>query len=260
MYYYDPDDNSRSRRGGYIALMAYAVALMCVFVFASFTIEMPNADEGILIDFGTTATGSGRVDMAMSEPAPKPTAPRPKAPEVEQDIVTSQQEDAPAVVQKPQTKPKPVEEVVEPEPKPREVNKKALFPGRTVGSDAKSEGETDKAEGNQGNEQGTLGGAHAEGGGQGTSGISYDLSGRSPIGSFQRPAYSSNYEGRVVIRIVVNAAGNVVSAEYQAKGSTTDRKELVDAALKAARTARFNSVAQGTTNQQGTITYIFKLN
>ena len=63
-----------------------------------------------------------------------------------------------------------------------------------------------------------------------------------------------------MIRIVVNAAGNVVSAEYQAKGSTTDRKELVDAALKAARTARFNSVAQGTTNQQGTITYIFKLN
>jgi outer membrane biosynthesis protein TonB len=114
MYYYDPDDNSRSRRGGYIALTAYAVALMCVFVFASFTIEMPNADEGILIDFGTTATGSGRVDMAMSEPAPKPTTPRPKAPKVEQDIVTSQQEDAPAVVQKPQTKPKPVEEVVEP--------------------------------------------------------------------------------------------------------------------------------------------------
>lgn len=260
MYYYDPDDNSRSRRSGIIALAAYLVALVGVLVFASFTIEMPNADEGILVDFGTTATGSGRVDMAMSQPAPKPAAPRPKAPKVEQDIVTSQQEDAPAVLQKPQTKPQKVEEVVEPEPKPREVNKKALFPGRTVGSDAKSEGESNKAEGNQGSEQGSLGGAHVEGGGQGTSGVSFDLSGRSLVGSLNRPAYNGTEEGRVVVRIVVNAAGVVTSAEYQAKGSTTNTKTLVDAAIKAARGTRFNAVEQGTTSQQGTITYIFKLN
>lgn len=260
MYYYDPDDNSRSRRGGYIALALYTLVLVCALVFASFTIEMPNADEGILVDFGTTATGAGRVDMALSEPAPKPSAPRPKAPKVEQDVVTSQQEDAPAVVQKPQTKPQKVEEVVEPEPKPREVNKKALFPGRTVGSTTKSEGESDKKEGNQGNVQGTLGGAHTEGGGQGSSGVSFDLSGRTPIGHLNRPAYNGNQEGRVVVRIVVNAAGVVTSAEYSAKGSTTDRAELVNAAIRAARSARFNAIEQGSTGQQGTITYIFRLN
>ena len=259
MYYYDSDDNSRSRRGGYIALTAYAVALMCVFVFASFTIEMPNADEGILIDFGTTATGSGRVDMAMSEPAPKPTAPRPKAPKVEQDIVTSQQEDAPAVVQKPQTKPKPVEEVVEPEPKPREVNKKALFPGRTVGSDAKSEGESDKAEGNQGKEQGTLGGAHAEGGGQGTNGISHNLSGRSVVGSFVKPAYNGKTQGQIVIDIKVNSEGKVIYAKYQPKNSTITENSLIVAAEKAALATKFNKIDQ-VTPQIGHITYEFRLN
>ncbi len=260
MYYYDPNED-KSRRSGFVALVIYAVAFACTLIFASFTIEMPNADQGILVDFGNTDTGSGAVDMAYSKPAPQKSTPRAKTPKVEDDIVTSQQEDAPAVVEKPQTKPqKNVEEIVEPEPKPREVDKRALFPGNTIGSKAKSEGETDKAEGNQGKEQGTVGGAKADGGGLGTSGVSFNLSGRSPISRLARPAYNGNAEGRVVVQIVVNAAGVVTSAEYSAKGSTTNRKELVDAALKAARTARFNKVEDSSTVQTGTITYIFKLN
>lgn len=258
MHYYDPNDNT-SRRGGYIALGAYVAILLCIFLFASFTIDMPNADEGIIIDFGNTQTGKGATDVALSQPAPKVSTPRPKAPKVEQDIVTSQNPDAPAIVEKPQTQPKPTKEVVEPEPKPREVNKQALFPGRTVGSDAKSEGETDTAEGNQGSEQGTVGGAHTEGGGSGTSGISFSLAGRSPIGRLGRPTYNGTAEGRVVVQIVVNAAGVVTSATYHPIGSTTDRGELVEAALKEARKARFNALDDSSKVQTGTITYVFKL-
>lgn len=259
MHYYDDSNNNKSRVGGYVALGVYVVVLLCVFLFASFTIDMPNADKGILIDFGTTATGKGATDMAYSEPSPKVSAPRPKAPKVEQEVVTSQNPDAPAVLEKPKTQPKPTKETVEPEPKPREVNKKALFPGRTVGSDSKSEGETDKAEGNQGSQQGAVGGAHAEGGGTGDSGISFSLDGRSPIGRLGRPAYNGTAEGRVVVQIVVNAAGVVTSATYHPVGSTTDRKELVDAALREAKKARFNKLDDSSKVQTGTITYVFKL-
>lgn len=258
MQYYDQNDN-KSRISGYIALGVYAVVLLCIFLFASFTIELPNADKGIIVDFGNTDTGRGATDVALSQPASKVSAPRPKAPKVEKEIVTSQNPDAPAVVEKPKTQPKPVKETVEPEPKPREVNKQALFPGRTVGSDAKSEGETDKAEGNQGKTEGTVGGAHADGGGTGNSGISFSLAGRTPIGRLGRPTYNGTAEGRVVIQIVVNAAGVVTSATYHPVGSTTDRRELVDAALKEARKARFNKLDDSSKVQTGTITYVFKL-
>jgi hypothetical protein len=63
----------------------------------------------------------------------------------------------------------------------------------------------------------------------------------------------------VVIQIVVNAAGVVTSATYHPVGSTTDRRELVDAALKEARKARFNKLDDSSKVQTGTITYVFKL-
>ncbi len=255
MYYYEPDDH-RNKRTGIIAAVAYVAVWGVLMLFASWKVEIPQSDEGILINFGNTQQAGGKTDLALNDRSDRLAAPQPTRKLDEEEVLTSKAEDAPAVVEtkKPQkTEPKPEQE----KPKPREVNRKALFPGRTVGSQSASEG-TSEGKGNEGQESGAPDGAHAEGGGVGTSGHSFDLSGRYLVGSLPVPEYNANEQGRVVVQITVNREGRVTSASYRQQGSTTNRSELVNAALKAARQARF-TVSEASDGQTGTITYIFKL-
>ena len=57
--------------------------------------------------------------------------------------------------------------------------------------------------------------------------------------------------------VTVDASGRVTYASYRAQGSTTNSKRLVDAAVEAARKARFSS--SESLMQTGTITYVFTL-
>jgi magnesium transporter len=86
----------------------------------------------------------------------------------------------------------------------------------------------------------------------------FSLDGRSVVGSLPRPSYSIETEGVVVVRITVNSAGTVISAGIDLLGTDTDNIELRNAALAAAKKAKFNSI-DGTRNQTGTITYRFQL-
>jgi TonB family protein len=64
-----------------------------------------------------------------------------------------------------------------------------------------------------------------------------------------------NQEGKVVVQIRVNAAGNVIDAR-EAKGGNVSDKQTIQIALDAARRAKFT---EGDHDQIGTITYIFKI-
>ena len=64
-------------------------------------------------------------------------------------------------------------------------------------------------------------------------------------------------EGRVVVNITVNPAGQVVATSINPQTNTVN-SVLRKAAEDAARKARFNTV-DGVTNQTGTITYYFNL-
>ena len=86
---------------------------------------------------------------------------------------------------------------------------------------------------------------------------SWDLNGRSLTGSLPVPVYNVQDEGRVVVTIVVNPAGRVISTSIN-KRTNTMSTALRRAAEEAARKARFN-VVDGVNNQSGTITYYFKL-
>ena len=91
-------------------------------------------------------------------------------------------------------------------------------------------------------------------GGYGT----FDLNGRSlGPGGLPVPVCNVQDEGRVVVTIVVNPAGRVISTSIN-KRTNTVNPALRRAAEEAARRARFNSV-DGVNNQSGTITYYFKL-
>lgn len=253
MYYYEPDEK-RGRRAGAIAAAVYVAAWIALMLFASMSIERPDTEQGILVNFGSVDDAGGKLDMALSDRSQRVSAPKPQDVQPEEPMLTSEEEDAPEVVQSPKPR-KPQKEVVEEQPKPREANPRASFPVRTHGSQSKSEGQTE-GEGNQGVEHGSFDGAHTEGGGIGSGGSSFDLSGRMLVDSLPKPLYNADEEGKVIVNIMVDAAGNVTSAT-KAVGTSIADMELVGAALKAARQARF-SAAEGQDVQRGTITYVFR--
>ena len=91
-------------------------------------------------------------------------------------------------------------------------------------------------------------------GGYGT----FDLGGRSiGEGGLPRPVYNVQDEGRVVVTITVNPAGEVIATAINRQTNTVN-PALRKAAEDAARKARFNAVS-GVDNQVGTITYYFNL-
>ena len=86
------------------------------------------------------------------------------------------------------------------------------------------------------------------------------LAGRSVNGTLPRPEYPVQKGGKVVVDIWVDNYGNVQKAVAGAEGTTVTDKALWQAARKAALGAHFNMSSDAPALQQGTITYIFKLN
>ena len=107
--------------------------------------------------------------------------------------------------------------------------------------------------------QGSPTGNSADGKTSGVGGYdTFDLNGRSlGPGGLPRPVYNVQEEGRVVVTITVNPAGQVIQTSIN-KRTNTANAALRKAAEDAARKARFN-VVDGVNNQTGTITYYFKL-
>lgn len=85
------------------------------------------------------------------------------------------------------------------------------------------------------------------------------VKGRTTVGVPPRPSYGVQKEGKVVVDIWVDQNGAVMRAVPGAAGTTVTDKELWNAARQAALKARFNPDWEAKEQQQGTITYIFKL-
>ena len=85
--------------------------------------------------------------------------------------------------------------------------------------------------------------------------VSYSLVDRNSY-QLPPPIYTCIEGGKVVVNILVDANGNVVEADFNAKSSGTSNGCLVDNAIKYALKARFSSSSR--TSQKGTITYIFQ--
>lgn len=250
MYYYDPNnDKSNARRWASLAALLYALSIAAAFLFVSFDMGRDELlpGEGLLIDFGTTETGLGDRDLSATDVQAPPQQAAAEASRQQVEYVTSERETPGQTPQR--------SDAQQPAEQPRTVNRRALFPGRTAGSTSTSEGPA-AGEGNAGDLSGAPEGSH-DGTGQSDSGIAYDLSGRSVVGKLPKPSYPGNESGKVVVDVTVDASGRVTYASYRAQGSTTNSKRLVDAAVEAARKARFSS--SESLMQTGTITYVFTL-
>lgn len=84
------------------------------------------------------------------------------------------------------------------------------------------------------------------------------LKGRKTVGTIPRPAYNVQEYGVVVMDIRVDKNGTVVSAVV-GDGTTTNSKDLINAARKAAMETHFNVDGNAPSLQEGTITYTFRL-
>lgn len=244
--------------------LAHLVLLLILlfFVLKAPVVDPPLA-EGMEIDFGMSAQGSGNDNSAT------PTSPNNAqvsnvtnaqvTPSVSENIKTSTAE-SDAVVSKPDKKPveqpkKPVEE-----PKKPAINSGALMPGKP---NTGGQGNTNTA-GNQGvltgnpNGGGTGGtGTNPNGPGSGKGGISLKLDGRAAK-TLVKPRYNEQEDGTVVVKITVDRNGKVVNATTDGvRGSTTTNKNLHAAAIEAARNSSFNLKADAPPEQIGYITYTF---
>jgi colicin import membrane protein len=125
------------------------------------------------------------------------------------------------------------------------------------GSTSKGEGNT-YGPGNQGDPNGQPGvKKYGPGGGTGN-GVSFNLSGRQAR-SLPKPAYPGNEGGIVVVEVTVDKLGKVSAARAGIFGSTSSDPDLLEAATKAARAAKFNVDDNAPPFQKGTITYHFVL-
>ena len=239
-----------------------------------------NADPYTLTDVDILDEPQLPTEVSVPEPVPTPP--------VESEMITQEDEPTVAVPKKETPKPAPKKEVVKKEKpkkepvKPKEkteaekraeaerlaVEKKAAEERAAAEAAAKriagafgkgtqmgSKGTGTSGEGIQGSPTGNAAEGQSTGvGGYGT----FDLNGRSlGPGGLPRPIYNVQEEGRVVVTITVNPAGQVIHTSIN-KRTNTANAALRKAAEDAARKARFNSVS-GVNNQTGTITYYFKL-
>lgn len=140
-------------------------------------------------------------------------------------------------------------------PKTQTVNPRALFKMNQGGVDnAENSGNPYAQQSEEDSSSGRDSGLNPVG----TEALDEGLQGRGLVGTLPMPAYpAGNRGGKVVVRVAVDREGKVTSATYEPKGSTTSDSSLVEAAIDAAKRARFTESAAFV--QGGTITYIFKL-
>ncbi len=274
--------------------MTILIILLFLFGFKS---NLQQEEGAMLIDFGNTATGSGKVEPPKKATPPPPTRPIPPPPPressaaVSEDINTQDFEEAAAIEaakkkekeRQKQEKEKRQREIeqqreierqkeleaerlrqeelerIEKERREREAQAEAIR--RQTGN---AFGNSSNNAQSQGNSSGSGNQGHEQGGegsGKGLGkGGSWSLDGRSMVGTLPKPDYKVQKEGIVVVEITVDRNGKVIGATPILRGSNTQDAQLWKLAQEAAMRARFNASPDAQVKQVGTITYNFVLN
>lgn len=272
------DIKKRGRYIGVIGALVIHALLLTLLALVYIVVPEPEEESGIPILMGEVdhALGGERVDHFVDvDILPQEELIEPvDVEEVDQELITQAEEETVAIEpkkeKKVQDKPKPVEKTPEElaeearireqeriAKERREAEEAARL--RVAGAFGKgaSMDSKDLASEKVKNafDNVPVGGTSASGqSGYGT----FDLGGRSiGRGGLPRPVYNVEEEGKVVVTITVNPAGNVISTSINRQTNTVN-STLRQAAEQAAKKAQFNRI-NGVDNQIGTITYYFNL-
>ena len=249
-------------------ILVHALVLLVLFLMAFRTPLPLPGEEGVEVDLGMMNQGMGQVQPEQSAIPEQSTPPKPHEEETsksEDEIVTQDTEEVPAIQKEKEKEPKKDPEV-RPKEKPEEpaketpqqtVNPKALFKGKDKAQDGGSEGITGQP-GDQGNPNGLAGVKKYDGQGGKGNGPGYDLGGRGAK-TLQRPPKDFPEEGHIVVEIWVDREGNVIRTGI-AKGTDITNTEMRKTAMDAARRSKFIPDPTAPEEQKGTITYTFVQN
>lgn len=256
-----------------IGTLLFLIIVFLLLWFIYMTAVKPEEEDGIEIAFGEVEDAGGYM-AEQSEAVPLPSEsvapPQVSAPS-DNDLMTQEDEEALAL-QKQREEDEKARKKAEQERLQREREEQARLDAERKAKEAALAAERAKqAEaiakanamrslfGNTGDQQGSgdsQGAGHKENPiGKGSEGgNNWSLEGRN-LKALPKPSNEFNQEGKVVVEIRVNAAGNVISAV--AKGGDISDKQTIQLALDAAKKAKFT---EGEHDQIGTITYTFKFN
>ena len=250
--------NSKEKKDKGIAvagtIIVHALIVLVLFLMAFRTPLPLPGEDGVEVDLGMMNQGMGNIQP--EKPAiPQVAQPKQQKSDTKEDIVTQNDEEAPAIEKPKTTKPKQEKPVEQPKPT---VNNRAIYRGNNNPQAGGSEGITGQP-GDQGNPNGLAGVRQYEGNGGRGNGTGYDLGGRGAK-SLHRPDDDFSEEGKIVVDIWVNRAGQVVRAEVATKGTDIINSAMRQKAIQAAKRSTFAADADAPEEQHGTITYTFVIN
>ncbi|MDA9070010.1 energy transducer TonB [Algibacter sp.] len=266
------------------ALIA-VILLLLLFVVGTKYMDPPE-EYGVAVNFGNSDFGKGNVqplkpvkseprkieeppqpDVSKSEPEPAKTS------EVKEEVLTQENAEEIAIKKEKQAeakakaiadaKAKAEADRIAKEKREQEEKKKKL--DALIGGVSKSEGSETGSEGNdnKSGDKGQLDGnpyaaSYFGGQGAGSGGVGYGLNGRGKA-SFKRLKQDCNESGMVIVKIIVNQSGNVISAEPGQRGTTNTAQCLLEPAKKIAMSHKWPSDSKAPTRQIGFVSVNFKL-
>jgi len=291
--------NTKHKKKSFILTTILLSVLLLLLFYIGLTYMDPPIENGIAVNFGTTNYGSGRVqpkEKIKSEPNKKPITPPVEQKKVEEvkevvpeksvaenkpseKLLTQESEESILIKQKKEAKRKADAEAKKAKEaaekiarekqekqerirKEKEAKKKKLdaLMGGLNKSDGKvsgSEGD-DRTAGDKGNPEGNpyATSYYGSSGASGTSG--YGLNGRSLV-TKGKVEQNCNQEGRVVVKIIVDRNGTVISAIPGVKGTTNSDPCLLEPAKKTALKHKWNLDGNAPSKQVGFVVVNFKL-
>jgi len=278
--------------GSYTALVVGLMLVIFIFVkWGMPPLPEPPVEEGIEVNLGNSDAGLGN-DQPYEPGEPAPASQQtayvpPKAEPAKEDAKDIETDDkdaeAPVIKKPPVVKPEatkvPEKEVVKSKPvkvqKPVETpappvpRAKAVFKGVNGTGTGGNEATTYKKGGNEGiaggtGDQGRPGGnpdsKNYTGGGRGNSGVSIK-SGLSGRGIAHAYSYTDDFNenATVAVDVRIDQNGNVTSATYQPRGSTTSESFFKEKAVEIVRRSKFTASPNGPEEQTGTVAVKFKV-
>jgi outer membrane biosynthesis protein TonB len=287
----NPEKEDRKRRivSLFFSLL-YGIGIILLFFL--FKIATPPIEkeegEGLLVDFGYSDVGMGDNEPGPKENSEQVSIPAPGNPPFTQTVkeeVIVQDEEITESVDIPKKEEKKKIVVVEnllkknnksneiskskaesnSEEKPTEtkIEKKALFTGFSgKGSGNGSQGNKE-GEGNMGDPSGSKSSNYI---GQNT-GLGNNGPGKGLIGSglkgrkldnIPKIVDNSNKEGKIIIKVQVDAQGKVINSTFQAQGSTLTDSDLINKCIQTAKKAKFTANEERETDY-GTLVFKFSV-
>jgi outer membrane biosynthesis protein TonB len=268
-------DTKHKRKSAAITAIILLLMLFAIFNYGLKYLDPPE-EYGLAINFGDSDIGSGEPTENTKKALNQQEVEKEEVVEEvkvmpndtsKEEVLTDETSKEITVVEKKEVKKVPVKEVVKkqvpkeiPKPKPsKEITDalNSLLNGNSSDGNPKGEGD-DKKEGIKGNENGDPN-SNKYYGNEGTdSGGNYNLAGRKAL-STPKEQPDCQEEGIVVVRIIVDKNGKVISAVAGVKGSTNTAPCLQKPAKEAALRTTWNADEKAPANQTGTIIYKFTL-